>query len=63
MDNCQIGLNNLNDTIRTLRTLNIKNYFDVHAIGQQSTIRRLFTAVAMQRNNGTDQRFLWGPSR
>jgi hypothetical protein len=39
------------------------NYCDVHAIGQQSTVRRLFTAVAMQRNNGSDQRFLCGPFR
>jgi hypothetical protein len=26
-------------------------YCDEHAVGQQSTARRLFTAVAMQRNN------------
>jgi hypothetical protein len=38
-------------------------YCDVHAVGQQSTVRRLFTAVAMQRNNGNDQRFLCGPFR
>jgi hypothetical protein len=36
-------------------------YCDVHAVGQQSTVRRLFTAVAMQRNNGSDQHFLCGP--
>jgi hypothetical protein len=29
-------------------------YCDVQAAGQQSTVRRLFTAVAMQRNNGSD---------
>jgi hypothetical protein len=29
-------------------------YCDVQAAGQQSTVRRLFTAVAMQRNNGKD---------
>jgi hypothetical protein len=38
-----------------------RQYCDVHAVGQQSTVRRLFTAVAMQRNNGSDQRFLCGP--
>jgi hypothetical protein len=26
-------------------------YCDVHAVGQQSTVRGLFTAVAMQQNN------------
>jgi hypothetical protein len=33
----------------------VYNYCDVHAVG------RLFTAVAMQRNNGRDQRFPCGP--
>jgi hypothetical protein len=42
---------------------NIYLYCDEHAVGQQSTVRRLFTAVAMQRNNGSDQRFLCGPFR
>jgi hypothetical protein len=32
----------------------------MHAVGQQSTVETLFITVA-QRNNGTDQRFLWGP--
>jgi hypothetical protein len=36
---------------------------DVHDVGQKSTVRRLFTAVAMQRNNGRDQRFLCSPFR
>jgi hypothetical protein len=31
----------------------------MHAVGQQSTVRRLFTAVAMQHNNGSDQRFFF----
>jgi hypothetical protein len=39
----------------------LRKYCDVHAVGQQSTARRLFTAVAMHRNNGSDQHFLCGP--
>jgi hypothetical protein len=35
-------------------------YCDMHAVGQQSTVETLFITVAKQRNNGSDQRFLWG---
>jgi hypothetical protein len=38
-------------------------YCDMHAVGQQSTVETLFITVAKQRNNGSDQRFLWGPFR
>jgi hypothetical protein len=34
-------------------------YCDMHAVGQQSTVETLFITVAKQRNNGSDQRFLW----
>jgi hypothetical protein len=33
----------------------------MHAVGQQSTVETLLITVAKQRNNGSDQRFLWGP--
>jgi hypothetical protein len=36
-------------------------YCDEHAVGQQSTVETLFVTVAKQRNNGSDQCFLWGP--
>jgi phage-related minor tail protein len=36
---------------------------DMHAVGQESTVETLFITVAKQRNNGSDQRFLWGPFR
>jgi hypothetical protein len=32
----------------------------MHAVGQQSPVETLFITVANQRNNGSDQRFLWG---
>jgi hypothetical protein len=35
-------------------------YCDMHAVGQQSTVETLFITVAKQRNNKSDQRFLWG---
>jgi hypothetical protein len=38
-------------------------YCDMHAVGQQSTVETLFIAVAKQRYNGSDQRFLCGPFR
>jgi hypothetical protein len=48
--------------VRTTSKLSeIRPYCDVQAAGQQSTVRRLFTAVAMQRNNGSDQGFPCGP--
>jgi hypothetical protein len=32
----------------------------MHAVGQQSTVETLFITVAKQRNNGSDQGFIWG---
>jgi hypothetical protein len=49
----------LASTNKTTRYHNARDrnliYCDVHAVG------RLFTAVAMQRNDGSDQRFPCGP--
>jgi hypothetical protein len=45
-------LDNIKHRCKILRQKHI--YCDVQAAGQQSTVRRLFTAVAMQRNNGSD---------
>jgi hypothetical protein len=35
----------------------------MHAVGQQWTVETLFITVAKQRNNESDQRFLFGPFR
>jgi hypothetical protein len=64
-----LELQNLGGPARSQSLYQLRHYYyyyyycDVHAVGQQSTVRRLFTAVAMQRNNGSDQRFLCGPFR
>jgi hypothetical protein len=34
-----------------------------HARRRSSTVETLFITIAKQRNNGSDQRFLWGPFR
>jgi hypothetical protein len=45
---------------KNITILHIVLYCDMHAVGQQSTVETLFITVAKQRNNGSDQRFLWG---
>jgi hypothetical protein len=59
-NDCKINFIN---SIKFLGIITESSLCDVHAVGQQSTVRRLFTAVAMQRNNGSDQRFICGPFR
>jgi hypothetical protein len=51
------------DTTQTLMTILGNAPFILWRARYRSTVRRLFTAVAMQRNNGSDQRFLCGPFR